>query len=215
MSIELSPEAIRVLGCLIEKEMATPEYYPLTLNALVNACNQKSNREPVMSLSENDVVEGLEELRREQLSYKSSEGVRTVRYCHNVPGVLKLTEEEQALLALLLLRGPQTLGELRTRSERLWAFVDLKAVETVLTDMQERGEPLVVQLERQAGRKEPRYTQLLSGEPISEVTATGADIISGTSRQDRISQLENEVTDLKEQLGNLQQQFGQFRDQFE
>lgn len=215
MSIELSPEAIRLLGCLIEKEMATPEYYPLTLNALVNACNQKSNREPVMSLSEDDVIEGLEELRREQLSYKSSESVRTVRYCHNVPGVLKLAEEEQALLALLLLRGPQTLGELRTRSERLWVFADLEAVESVLTDMQERDEPLVVQLERQAGRKEPRYSQLLGGEPISEVTATGVGIISGTSRQDRISQLENEVAVLKEQLANLQQQFGQFRDQFE
>ncbi len=214
MSLELSPEAIRVLGCLIEKEMATPEYYPLTLNALVNACNQKSNREPVMVLSEDDVAEGLEELRREQLSYKSSEGIRAVRYCHNVPGVLKLTEEEQALLALLLLRGPQTLGELRTRSERLWAFADLEAVETVLTDLHGRDEPLVIQLERQAGRKEPRYAQLLSGVVIEE-TAAGTDIISGTSRQDRISQLENEVAMLKEQLANLQQQFGQFRDQFE
>ena len=214
MSLELSPEAIRVLGCLIEKEMATPEYYPLTLNALVNACNQKSNREPVMVLSEDDVAEGLEELRREQLSYKSSEGIRAVRYCHNVPGVLKLTEEEQALLALLLLRGPQTLGELRTRSERLWAFADPEAVETVLTDLHGRDEPLVIQLERQAGRKEPRYAQLLSGVVIEE-TAAGTDIISGTSRQDRISQLENEVAMLKEQLANLQQQFGQFRDQFE
>jgi uncharacterized protein len=215
MSLELSPEAIRVLGCLIEKEMATPEYYPLTMNALVNACNQKSNREPVMSLNDDDVIEGLEELRREQLSYKSSEGVRAVRYCHNVPGVLKLAEEEQALLTLLLLRGPQTLGELRTRSERLWAFTDLEAVESVLTDMQERDEPLVIQLERQAGRKEPRYAQLLSGDPIIEETAADASIVSGASRQDRISQLENEVAELKVQLASLREQFGQFRDQFE
>ncbi len=213
MSLELSPEAIRVLGCLIEKEMATPEYYPLTMNALVNACNQKSNRDPVMVLSEADAIEALQELLREQLSYKSSEGVRALRYCHNVPGVLKLTEEEQALLALLLLRGPQTLGELRTRSERLCAFADLEAVESVLTDMQERDEPLVVQLERQAGRKEPRYAQLLSGEPIIEEAE--ASIISGVSRQDRISQLENDVSELKEQLTSLREQFSQFRDQFE
>ena len=213
MSLELSPEAIRVLGCLIEKEMATPEYYPLTMNALVNACNQKSNRDPVMALSEADAIEALQELLREQLSYKSSEGVRALRYCHNVPGVLKLTEEEQALLALLLLRGPQTLGELRTRSERLCAFADLEAVESVLTDMQERDEPLVVQLERQAGRKEPRYAQLLSGEPIIEEAE--ASIISGVSRQDRISQLENDVSELKEQLTSLREQFSQFRDQFE
>lgn len=213
MSLELSPEAIRVLGCLIEKEMATPEYYPLTLNALVNACNQKSNRDPVMALSDADAIEALQELLREQLSYKSSEGVRALRYCHNVPGVLKLTEEEQALLALLLLRGPQTLGELRTRSERLCAFADLEAVESVLTDMQERDEPLVVQLERQAGRKEPRYAQLLSGEPIIEEAE--ASIVSGPSRQDRISQLENDVSELKEQLASLREQFSQFRDQFE
>lgn len=215
MSMELSPEAIRVLGCLIEKEMATPEYYPLTLNALVNACNQKSNREPVMSLEENDVVEGLEELRRKQLSYKSSEGVRAVRYCHNVPGVLKLAEEEQALLALLLLRGPQTLGELRTRSERLCAFADLEEVEAVLIDLQELEDPLVIQLERQAGRKEPRYAHLLSGELILDETATEEPIMSGASRQDRLSQLESEVVELKEELSRLQQQFSQFRGQFE
>ncbi len=215
MSMELSPEAIRVLGCLIEKEMATPEYYPLTLNALVNACNQKSNRDPVMSLEENDVVEGLEELRRKQLSYKSSEGVRAVRYCHNVPGVLKLAEEEQALLALLLLRGPQTLGELRTRSERLCAFADLEEVEAVLIDLQELEDPLVIQLERQAGRKEPRYAHLLSGELILDETATEEPIMSGASRQDRLSQLESEVVELKEELSRLQQQFSQFRGQFE
>ncbi len=215
MSLELSPEAIRVLGCLIEKEMATPEYYPLTLNALVNACNQKSNRDPVMVLSEADAIEALQELLREQLSYKSSEGVRALRYCHNVPGVLKLTEEEQALLALLLLRGPQTLGELRTRSERLCAFADLEAVEAVLTDMQKRDEPLVIKLERQAGRKEPRYAQLLGREAISEERATEAPVVSGASRQNRLSQLETELTEVKIELANLQEQFNQFRSQFE
>lgn len=215
MSMELSPVATRVLGCLVEKEMATPEYYPLTLNALVNACNQKSNREPVMSLSEDDALEGLEELRREQLSYKSSEGVRAVRYCHNVPGVLKLAEEEQAILTLLLLRGPQTLGELRTRSERLHAFADLETVESVLNDLQQRDEPLVMQLARQPGRKEPRYAQLLSGEPVVEEAGAEPQFEAGTSRQDRLTQLENELAEVKTELGNLQEQFNQFRSQFE
>lgn len=215
MSVELSPVAARVLGCLVEKEMATPEYYPLTLNALVNACNQKSNREPVMSLSEDDVLEGLEELRREQLSYKSSEGVRAVRYCHNVPGVFKVVEEELALLALLLLRGPQTLGELRTRSERLHAFTDLAAVETVLNDLQEREEPLVTQLVRQPGRKEPRFAQLLGEEPIIVESEISTPFEAGSSRQERLSQLENEVAEVKSELASLQEQFNQFRAQFE
>lgn len=215
MSVELSHVAVRVLGCLVEKEMATPEYYPLTMNALVNACNQKSNREPVMSLSEEDVVEALEELRRKQLSYKSSEGVRAVRYCHNIPGVLKLVEEELALMALLLLRGPQTLGELRTRSERLYAFDDLAAVETVLDDLQQREEPLVTQLARQPGRKEPRYAQLLGEDPIVEESETSPSGEAGPSRQERMTQLENEVAEVKAELTSLQEQFNQFRSQFE
>jgi len=214
MTFELSPEAVRVLGCLVEKEMATPEYYPLTLNALVNACNQKSNREPVMNLSEDDVVEALEDLRSEQLSYKSSEGVRAVRFCHNLPGALKLTEEEQALLAVLLLRGPQTVGELRSRSERLFAFADLDAVETVLSGLAEREAPLVVQLARQPGRKEHRYAQLLGGALISEESETPV-FESGTSRQDRLALLEEEVAGLKGELAALKDRFDQFRSQFD
>ena len=214
MTFELSPEAMRVLGCLVEKEMATPEYYPLTLNALVNACNQKSNREPVMNLGEDDVVAALEELRREQLSYKSSEGVRAVRYCHNLAGALKLTDEEQALLAVLLLRGPQTVGELRTRTERLCALNDLAAVETVLTGLQEREVPLVVQLPRQPGRKEHRYAQLLGGAvEIGDSPMASED--PGPSRQDRVAQLEAEMAELKTALASLQEQFSQFRSQFE
>ena len=214
MLCELSPAALRTLGCLIEKEMATPEYYPLTLNALVNACNQKSNREPVMNLTEDEVAEALEELRREQLSYKSSEGVRAVRYCHNIGGVLKVSSEEQALLAVMLLRGPQTLGELRTRSERLCALPDLAAVEEVINGLQQRDEPLVVQLERQPGRKEHRYGHLLGGEIVIEESAEPS-FVAGTSRQDRVSQLEAEVAEMKAQLASLQEQFNQFRSQFE
>ncbi len=214
MLCELSPEALRVLGALVEKEMATPEYYPLTLNALASACNQKSNREPVMNMGEDDVISALEELRQEQLSYKSSEGVRAVRYCHNLPGALKVTEEEQAVLAVMLLRGPQTVGELRTRSERLCAFADLAAVEKVLEGLQERAEPLVIQLPRQPGRKEHRYGQLLGGAIVPE-EATTPLLDAGSSRQDRVAQLEADVVDLKEQLAALQEQFAQFRSQFE
>ena len=214
MLIELSPAAIRVLGCLIEKEMATPEYYPLTLNALVNACNQKSNREPVMNLTDDDVVAALEELRSEQLSYKSSEGVRAVRYCHNLPGALKVSEEEQALLAVMLLRGPQTVGELRSRTERLCTFSDLAAVEANLEGLQEREEPLIVQLPRQPGRKEHRYGQLLGGDIVAEERAPSA-MEAGSSRQDRVAQLEAEVAELKTELASLQEQFDQFRAQFE
>lgn len=215
MSVELSPVAVRVLGCLVEKEMATPEYYPLTLNALVNACNQKSNRDPVMSLSEDDVVEGLEELRRAQLSYKSSEGVRTTRYCHNLPGVLKLAEEEQALMAVLLLRGPQTPGELRSRSERLYSFADLSVVETVLKDLLEREEPLVARLERQPGRKESRYVQLLGGEPVPEREEGHVSPETKEGREDRLQRLETEVAEVKAELADLREQFRQFRSQFE
>ena len=214
MLCELSQAALRTLGCLIEKEMATPEYYPLTLNALVNACNQKSNREPVMNLTEDEVSEALEELRREQLSYKSSEGVRAVRYCHNMSGVLKVGSEEQALLAVMLLRGPQTLGELRTRSERLCSLPDLASVEEVLNGLQQREEPLVVQLERQPGRKEHRYGHLLGGEIVIEESSEPS-FVAGTSRQDRVSQLEAEVAEMKAQLASLQEQFNQFRSQFE
>ncbi len=214
MVCELSPEALRVLGCLIEKEMATPEYYPLTLNALVNACNQKSNREPVMALGDDDVVAALEELRSEQLSYKSSEGVRAVRYCHNLTGALKVSEEEQALLAVLFLRGPQTVGELRTRSERLYPFADLAAVETVLNQLQENEEPLVVQLPRQPGRKEHRYGHLLGGEVAIEDNPAPA-FEPGVSRQDRVAQLEADVAELKTELAELKELFSQFRAQFE
>ncbi len=214
MDYDLSLHAARVLGCLVEKELATPEYYPLTLNALVSACNQKSNRDPVLSLTDDDVLAALEELRQEQLSYKSSEGVRAVRFCHNLPGALKVEEEEQAILAVLLLRGPQTQGELRTRCERLHNFADLAAVEAVLQGLQERTPALVTQLPRQPGRKEHRYAHLLSAqEALPENQAAGE--ILPVSRQDRLSELETELAAVKVELADLQEQFARFRAQFE
>ena len=214
MEYDLSLNAVRVLGCLVEKELATPEYYPLTLNALVSACNQKSNRDPVLSLADDDVLAALEELRHEQLSYKSSEGVRAVRFCHNLTGLLKLEEEEQAVLAVLLLRGPQTPGELRTRCERLHNFADLTAVETVLQGLQERNPPLVMQLPRQPGRKEHRYAHLLGEQAAVAENQVPADT-TVVSRQDRLTALETELAAVKAELADLQEQFARFRSQFE
>ena len=136
----------RVVGCLVEKDLATPEYYPLTLNALTNACNQKSNRDPVLLLEETDVVRALDSLRQKQMAHQSAEGVRAAKYCHNLEAVLNLDPEDLAILAELLLRGPQTVGELRNRAERMHEVGDLQAVEELLQNLMEREEPLVMRL---------------------------------------------------------------------
>ncbi len=143
MEFALNAVEARVLGCLVEKELATPEYYPLTLNALTNACNQKSNRDPVMALEDADVVRALESLRFQRLAHQSAEGIRAAKYCHNLEGLLRLEPQELAILAELLLRGPQTVGELRGRAERMAPIADLAAVEEVLASLAERECPLV------------------------------------------------------------------------
>ena len=161
----------RVVGCLVEKDLATPEYYPLTLNALTNACNQKSNRDPVMLFEETDVIRALDSLRKKQMAHQSAEGVRAAKYCHNLEAVLNLDPEDLAILAELLLRGPQTVGELRNRAERMCPVGDLQAVEELLQNLMEREEPLVMRLPRQPGRKEHRFAHLLSGLPDIEESA--------------------------------------------
>ncbi len=217
MEQELTPIAARVLGCLVEKELATPEYYPLTLNALISACNQKSNREPVMVLTEDAVLKAIDELRFEQLAYKSAEGVRAERYCHNLEGLLKLELEEQAVLTVLLLRGPQTVGELRTRTERMYSFSDLDAVDAVLQTLMIRDIPLVAKLPRQPGRKEHRYAHLLCGEVLSEIedSANTGAADQVVTKQERLAQLETEVTSLRDKLAALDEKFERFRSQFE
>jgi len=210
MSLTLDPTEARVLGCLAEKELATPEYYPLTLNALTNACNQKSNRDPVMSLDEAQVQAALDSLRKKQLAMVSSEGVRTSRFAHNLRGVLHLDVDEIALMCELLLRGPQTVGELRTRADRMHPFTDLATVEAALQELADRTPPLVTQLPRQPGRKESRYSELLS-EPgdESEVTTFGGDTSADGSS------LGDEVAQLRAELENLRSDFEAFRRQFE
>ena len=218
METILNDTEIRVLGCLIEKELATPEYYPLTLNALTNACNQKSNRDPVLNLDEAEVVQALDSLRFKQLALLSAEGGRVPKYRHILAEKLRLTPAELALLAELLLRGPQTPGELRTRAERMHPFADPGALEGALQELMERTPPLVTRLPRQPGRKEQRYAQLFAGmpevSPEEQVPAEGARL-RVTAENERIGRLEEEVASLREEVAGLRRLVEDFRSQFE
>lgn len=208
MNIELSPVEARVIGCLIEKEVTTPDYYPLTLNSLTAACNQKSNREPVMALSDTDVqqaVDGLiaRRLVSDESGFNSRASKFQHRFCNTEFGDLKLSKQEKGITCCLLLRGPQTPGELRTRTNRLAEFSDVKEVEAVLEKMASRDEgALVVKLPREPGKRESRYMHLFSGEVDIESFATAtAPVQSGDN--ERIDALEAEVGALKEELAEL------------
>src|SRR5215472_10239114 len=158
MALQLSEAEVRVLGALVEKETTTPDYYPLSLNALINACNQKSNRDPVMALDESSVREALEGLRDKNLAREAGGfDSRVTKYAHQIQEVFNFDRREIAVMAVLLLRGPQTPGELRGRTERLYAFDDLAAVESTLERLTRREPPLVRQLPRQPGTKESRW----------------------------------------------------------
>jgi len=208
----------RVLGALLEKEITTPEYYPLSLNALVNACNQKSNRDPVMALDESAVRTALESLNDKNLvGQASSADSRVPKYIHHLQEVFNFDRRESAVLCVLLLRGPQTLGELRGRSERMYRFDDLSVVESALHRLMEREPPLVMKLARQPGTKESRYAHLLSGE-LEEWSAPGEPqaVASQIGQDDeRITVLEVEVQSLRKEVADLRQQFDDFRKQFE
>ncbi|MGR5210489.1 YceH family protein [Vibrio rotiferianus] len=211
MKVELTAIEARVIGCLIEKEVTTPDQYPLSLNALTNACNQKSNREPVMSLSEADVLDAVDALiERRQVSDESSFNSRVSKYqhrfCNTEFGDLKLTEQEKGIVCCMLLRGAQTPGEIRTRTNRLATFNDVKEVENVLEHLasEEKG-PLVVKLPREAGKRESRYMHLFCGEvDVSELAVASAAPSSVGS--ERITQLEQEVAELREELATLKEQ---------
>jgi uncharacterized protein len=216
MDLLLHPAEVRVLGCLLEKEITTPEYYPLSLNALVNACNQKSNRDPVVEFDSETVGQALESLRDKGLLLAiTGAGSRVPKYGHRISEKLNLGRRELAILCELMLRGPQTLGELRTRSERMHRFDDLAEVEAVLDRLPE----LVVKLPRRPGEKEIRYAHLLSGTPaIPETHEEAAQAHFGRpdlDRSDRINALETEVTQLRDEIENLKEQFAAFRRQFE
>ena len=214
--IELDAVEARVLGCLIEKEITTPEYYPLTLNALINACNQKSNRDPVVTYEEDDVAEALDRLRQNQLiTMLTGGGNRVPKYGHRLQERLNLGRREVALLCELLVRGPQTVGELKDRAGRMHRFTDSDEVERCLRALSERAEqPFVRVLPKLPGTKEPRWAQLLSGEPsVPEHIEPPQRSRSGAD--DRISELEAEISELRQRILDLEQQFARFRQQFE
>ena len=219
MDMTINDIEVRVLGSLIEKELTTPEYYPLSLNSLTNACNQKSNRDPIMALTEDDVVRALDSLRFKQLVVLSADGGRVPKYRHLLAEKMGLIPAEQAIICELLVRGPQTVGELRTRGERMHPFGDLAAVEAVLQELMQREKPLIALLPRQPGRKEGRYAQLFSGMPDVTVeeqrTAPEAARVRVTAENDRIAKLEAEVTALRDEVADLRRMMDEFRRQFE
>lgn len=219
MDVVLNEIEARVLGCLIEKEMTTPEYYPLSLNALTNACNQKSNRDPVMSLTEEDVVRALNRMRFNQLTVVSGENSRVAKYRHLLAENMGLVPAELAVICELLVRGPQTVGELRTRCERMHPFADLAAVEEVLKELIEREKPLIVRLPRQPGRKEARNAHLFSGMPDMTVeeheAAPEPARVRVMAENERIVKLEEEVAALRSEVAGLREMVEEFKRQFE
>ena len=210
--ILLTPNEARVLGSLLEKEATTPEYYPLSLNALVNACNQRSNREPVMDLTEQDAREALNGLEEKRLAgaSRSAEG-RVTKYEHWLGEVFNFSRAESALICVLLLRGPQTPGELRGRTERIHRFGEIADVLTGLQKLIDREPPLVAVLPRQPGTKESRYSHLLSGsvDSIAIPAPGGLSDAEPVVRDERISDLEREVAELRQELFSLKQKVDQ------
>jgi hypothetical protein len=226
MDTILNEYEVRVLGALVEKKITTPEYYPLTLNSLINACNQKSSRDPVVSYDETTVQKALNSLREKKLAYVfSGADARVAKYGHLFPEAMDLSHAETAIMCVLMLRGAQTPGELRTRSASLYNFASLEDVELALQSLMDediRKEPLVVRLPRQPGTKESRYAHLLSGEinleqmpvsaPTQRATSSGS---SASVKEERIAALETEVATLKQELSELKQLFAAFKQQFE
>ena len=213
MDIVLSSHEVRIMGCLIEKEVTTPDQYPLSLNALTLACNQKSNRDPVMSLEEAAVQDALQQLLEKRLVMeRSGHGSRVVKYQQRMAGtefsVLDLSQQEIGILCVLMLRGAQTPGEIRTRTQRLCQFKDVAEVESVLNRLASRDDgPFVVKLPREAGRRESRFAHLLSGEvesvePVVEKTVV-SHAIEDESYEQRLDLLEAEVDALKQEVAQL------------
>ena len=218
MAIVLTDVEARVLGALVEKDITTPDYYPLSLNALVNACNQKNNRDPVMNLDENQVREALSGLEAMGLAGPaSSADSRVTKYEHHLQDVFNFSRGETAVICVLLLRGPQTLGELRGRTERLHRFEDLEAVQAALQHLMRREPPLAVMLPRQPGTKESRYAHLLSGEITVTAPASrgAAPAAAEGGDQDKILRLEGQLATLEREVSDLKQTVEALRKRFE
>ena len=214
MTTILTDIETRVLGSLIEKQVTTPEYYPLTLNALMLACNQKNNRNPVTSYSESQVADAVETLREKNLAYVFYGSTsRVPKFKHVMPEVMHLSHPEVALMCVLMLRGAQTLGELRGNGARLHEFAGLEEVETTLNALIAQDPPLVARLPRQPGQKEGRFAHLLNGEIDVEALAEQERVAAASPT--RRSSLEQKVDELAAEVEKLKEQFEQFRKQFE
>jgi uncharacterized protein len=213
--ILLTGNEARVLGCLMEKEATTPDYYPLSLNALINACNQRSNREPVMNLDEDAVRDALRGLQENKLAGPAGGAdSRVTKYEHRLES-FNFSRGENAVICVLLLRGPQTPGELRGRTERMHRFEDLDQVQTALQHLMRRDPPLVKVLPRQPGTKEARYAHLLSGDVEGFAAESEPAAQDGSAERSRLAQLEETVAGLQREVEELKQQFASFRKQFE
>jgi uncharacterized protein YceH (UPF0502 family) len=209
---------VRVLGALMEKELTTPEYYPLTLNALVNACNQKSNREPVVNYDEKTVYRTLDSLREKRLVYQDMSSGRVPKYGQNFSHLMNILKKETGVLCVLLLRGPQTVGEIRGRTGRMYEFSGLDEVQETIDNLAEMK--IITRLPRQPGRKEHRYAHLLSGEPAAESEEEQTARPEAAAREvraedQRTLELEEQIKGLKAELAELRQEFDDFKKQFE
>lgn len=218
MDIVLDEKESRILGCLIEKEITTPEYYPLSYNSLMNACNQKSNREPVVSYDEATVEQGLDSLQKKGFARMThTAGSRVPKYLHTTLDRFDLSRQEIAILCELMLRGPQTVGEIRSHAERMFAFQNLEEVEKTLQGLMEHDPPMIAKLPRETGRKERRYMHLFLENPAAERTP---HCLSDEHREsqlpahERILRLEEETARLRNELEELKQAFAQFKSQF-
>jgi len=215
----LTSVEVRVLGSLIEKEITTPEYYPLTLNALVNACNQISNRDPVVSFDEMTVARALESLREKKLAWMVTGVGRVPKYEHRFTEALQLAAQEVAVLCVLMLRGPQTVGEIRGRTTRLYEFKELEEVELTLQALLSAQPPLALKLPRQPGTKESRYAHLLAGAVQIEEREVAPRLEPATvairQENERLAALEDETAQLRSDLQELKQEFLDFKKQFE
>ncbi|WP_158133840.1 YceH family protein [Photobacterium damselae] len=211
MDINFSQNEARIIGCLLEKEVTTPDQYPLTLNALTTACNQKTNREPVLALTEAEVMDSVEELKEKRLinelvGFGSRVPKYKHRFCNTEFGSLQLSKQEFAVICVLLLRGAQTAGELRTRTNRLCDFKDVKEAEEVLTKLAEHEKgPYVVKLPKEPGKRDCRYMHLFSGEVDISTLAASTSVSNSSASASRIEQLELEVQALKQELAELKE----------
>jgi uncharacterized protein YceH (UPF0502 family) len=211
----LNAEEIRIIGSLIEKELTTPEYYPLTINSLKNACNQKSNRNPVVSYDENLIEVVLNKLRDKSLARRvTGTDIRVPKYKQGFTEELNLQPDETAVICELMLRGPQTPGELKGRASRMFNFASLSQVDEVIQRLMNREQPMVIKLPRQAGMKESRYAHLLSGEPEINAPEAEAAVVVNTEA-DRILKLEEELLTLRNDFEELKQKFENLRSQLE